>query len=50
MWESMSCKQISQTIVALDNFLNIFLAAPQSTLGHYRGGSLNNPMLINVFL
>ena len=31
-------------------FCNCFLAAPGPTLDHYRGGSLNHPMLITAFL
>ena len=30
-------------------FFNDYLAAPQPTLGHCRGGNLPSPMLINVF-
>ena len=30
------------------NFFNFYLAAPQPTLGHYRRGSLTNPVLIIV--
>ena len=29
--------------------LNCYLAAPQPTLGHYRGSCLTNPMLITAF-
>ena len=31
-------------------FFNCYLAAQQPTLGHYRGGSLTQPMLIIAFL
>ena len=29
---------------------NSYLAAPRPTLGHYRGDSLTNPMIITAFL
>ena len=31
-------------------FFNWYLAAPRSTLGHYRGGSLTHPTLITCIL
>ena len=35
--------------VAWVSFFNCYLAAPRPTLGHCRGGSLTNQMLITVF-
>ena len=32
------------------DFLNSYLAAPWSTLGHYRGGSLTHPILATCVL
>ena len=35
--------------LALVGFFNCYLAAPQTTLGHNRGGSLTHPTLITEF-
>ena len=34
----------------MTNFLNYYLVAPWPSLGHFRGNSLTNPMLITAFL
>ena len=61
IWNLFSAVHASQRIKALlltverlsifnGLFFNCYLAAPRPTLGHYRGGSLTQPMLITAFL
>ena len=43
-------KPFFQIATVLKCFFNSYLAAPQPTLGHYRGGSLTHPILNIVLL
>ena len=54
IFKGLSLKHIKQIFLqgkcaALNFFFNCYLAVPRPTLGHSRGDSLTNPMLITVF-